>query len=125
LQNNYDSAIADEYYAIKYGPKNLGNYDVRAWARYERGDVSGAMEDCKKALEVYAPFYAAKEDKEWLDRTSLSMKGLQSFINGDFEKASQQWTRQVKEETDMSSLDKAYLQKWIEKAQAKLQEKKP
>jgi tetratricopeptide (TPR) repeat protein len=125
LQNHCDSAIADEYYAIKYDPKYPGNYEIRAWARYERGDVSGAMKDCKKALEIYAQYYAGGKDKERLDRASLNMEGLQSFINGDFEKASQQWTRRLKEKTNMSSIDKAYFQKWIKKAQAKLQEKKP
>ena len=124
LQNHCDSAIADEYFAIKYLPKDPSNYEARTWARYERGDVSGAMEDCKKALEIYAQIYAKKADKEWLDQVSLNMEGLQSFINGDFEKASQQWTRRLKEDPHMPSLDKAYLQKWIEKAQAKLQEKK-
>jgi tetratricopeptide (TPR) repeat protein len=124
FQSHFDSAIADEYLAIKYAPKNPGGYEARAWARYERGDISGANEDCKKALEIYAEWEVKANDKKWLELGFLSLEGLQNFINGNFEIAVQQWTGCLKEQ-DMMPSEKTYLQKWIEKAQAKLQEKKP
>lgn len=125
LQGHFGSAIADEYFAIKHNPESPWNYEVRAWARYELHDVSGATEDCKKALEIYGQLQAKEENKAWVAKDSLSVQGLQNYINGDFEKASQEWTAWLRAQPKVLSPFRTYLEKWTKKAQAQLKNKTP
>jgi len=86
------------------------------------------MEDCNKALEIYAKLRdGVKDPKKLTDLESdpLVVEGLQNFINVDYEKAIQLWTDALKNFQEPPPPVKIYLQKWIEKAQSKLKEKTP
>ncbi len=128
LQGQYGSAIADESLAIKYNPASLLGYEIRAFARFELHEASGASEDCQKALENIAQI--AKDGKDVDDELdSLLMKGLQNYIHGDFKTAVVQWSQAqdkndkivaAKEYPGLPLAAKAYLQQWLEKARVKL-----
>lgn len=124
IQNHFDSAIADAFFAIKFEPRHLFAYDTRAWARYERGDVSGAVEDCMKVTEIWDQF-RAKNPYLPLEPEDYTTSGLLCFINGDFGKAIENWNRFQNSNTNLPPPAQQFLQKWIKKAQAKLPEKKP
>lgn len=126
LQGYSGGAIADAYTAIKYHPDHLLAYEARAFARYQSNDKSGALEDCKKVLDIYAQKTTGENDsKESRDfeADSLLMKGLQDFINGDFDGATQLWEKTVNEFDKAPPPVKAFVQKWIDKAKAKLEMK--
>ncbi len=122
LQNHFDGAIADEFLAIKFYPKNPEPYQTRAWARYERGDISGATEDCKKALELWTNIFAEGRDKsDWAEYEMSN--GLLFFINGDFGKAAEKWDVSLKTNPEpLPAPMNKFIQSWIEKAKAKLHE---
>ena len=70
------------------------------------GDTAGAVEDCKKAMELLNP-----------DSAEASMdQGLLDFISGDYKKAVGDWEMTVQRGACSSD----YLQSWIEKAKSKL-----
>ncbi len=123
MQNHVDGAISDAFFAIKYNPKNLFAYDVQAWARYEREDVSGAVEDCMKVTEIWVQFRAQNPNLP-LESEDYTTSGLLCFINGDFGKAIENWNRFQNSNTNLPPSMRQFLQTWIEKAQAKLLEKK-
>lgn len=129
-QKHFDSAIADAYQAIRFSGANSDAfaYEVRAWARYGRGDVSGAAEDCRKVAEIDSkarakhPSSLPSEESEW--RTTA---GLLAFINGDFEQSVEKWNKfeEADINTNMPPALRDFLQSWIEEAKAKLAAAKP
>ena len=124
MQNHFSGAIADAFFAIKFEPKNVFAYDVRAWARYEQGDVSGAVEDCKKVAEIWSQMRVKNPDFP-PESENFTTGGLSFFIAGDFGKAVEEWNKFEHSNTNLPPSVQEFIHSWIEKAQAKLQEKKP
>ena len=130
LQGQFDKAINDALIALKYNPKYTEAYVTLAWARFERGDVTGAMEACTKAQKIASAF--TNDDLGELNYQQGELKisaGLLNFINGDFTKAADDWGTSIKlidgaSGGHMPPLFRAFLQSWIEKARAKQREAK-
>jgi tetratricopeptide (TPR) repeat protein len=121
-QGHFDRAIADAFVATKYDPKNMDAYQIIAWARYERGDVSGASEACDKCIEIWNKAGTlqihSSEYEHWIS------EGLASFISGDFQKAAEDWNASIKSSDEENGghtppLFRAFLYSWIEKAKTK------
>jgi hypothetical protein len=76
-----------------------------------KGDDAGAIMDCKQAVELNGTnvFFVAYD------------QGLIDFINGDYKGAIVFWQKVIEHDSTL----KLELQPWIEKAQAKLQNKTP
>ena len=115
LQGRSDSAIADAFLALKFNPKNTDAWETLAWARFERGDVSGSAEACEKELEVGAKL-AAVNELAYPKAQSLIPAGLLCFINGDFSKAADDWSDSISLNKKMPAPLRSFLQSWIEKA---------
>jgi tetratricopeptide (TPR) repeat protein/membrane protease YdiL (CAAX protease family) len=109
LEGDFDSSITDATRSIQLDPNVGYAYGTRGWARYAQGDISGATEDCKKAIELFQQGSAP----DFYDQ------GLLDFIAGNYEKAISVWQKAIQKDITL----KSELQPWIEKAQAKLQEK--
>lgn len=134
LQGNYGGAIADSYVSIKHYPEQAFPFEIRAWARYELNDVSGATEDCKQALKIYDEKRSKEGDAKKLaelDLESALDAGLQDYINGDFADAAKKWESWLNGVESFLPLGqkiapatRSYFQKWLNKAQAQLKEKK-
>ena len=105
-KKDYDGAVADATQAISLDSKHPSGYGTRAWARYSKGDIAGAAEDCKKAVELF------KADSA----LGAYNQGLLDFINADYEKAIASWESSIRQDATW----KPELQPWIEKAKAKL-----
>ena len=110
-KNDFNTAIADATHSIQLDSTNGYAYGTRGWARYGKGDVAGAVEDCKKAIELSRP----NSSEVYCDQ------GLLNFINDDYEKAIASWEKAIVQDAAL----KQELQPWLDKAKAKLQEKKP
>jgi tetratricopeptide (TPR) repeat protein len=103
MTSDFASSITDATRSIHLDP-NLGDaYGTRAWARFRNGDISGAVEDGKNAIQL------AKRDSGEFFRD----EGLLDFIAGDYKKAITDWKNAIGEDPDF----KKELQPWIEKAQ--------
>lgn len=99
----YYPATADAARAMGYVYTNGFAYSTRAWARFGRNDISGAIEDCKTAMKYN------QDEPELLSRD----RGLLCFITKDYENAIVSWNRAV----ELSRQEYlAELQPWIAKA---------
>jgi tetratricopeptide (TPR) repeat protein len=110
IKKDFDSSISDANHAIQLDPQNGDAFGTRGWARYCKGDVPGAVEDCKAAVKFHQP----NSTEYFFDQ------GMLDFIAGDYEKAIVGWQKAI----HLNASLKSELQPWIDKAQAKLQEKK-
>jgi tetratricopeptide (TPR) repeat protein len=126
LKSRFESAIEDEYLAIKFEPRTAYGYQMRAFARCETEDKSGALEDCKTALSLYAKQElrwqtnnVGKEVPKELKNVSLLVQGLQNYIGGNYETAAALWRQLLDGEDELPEPWKAYIEKWIERAKAK------
>lgn len=130
LDGGSSAAIADAYVAIKHFPDQAFSYEIRAWARCELNDVSGATEDCRQALKIIDKSRPKESDvnkfAEWEMESSL-MTGLQAYINDDFAGAVNRWSIFVNEaeknlvpNKKIPLVAEKYFQKWLDKAQEKL-----
>ena len=105
MKRDFDSAISDATRAISLESKTGYFYGTRGWSRYGKGDVAGALEDCKKAVELEGVnSLDAAGDQEMID-----------FIKGDYKKAVESWQRAIQHDASVQR----ELQPWIEKAKAK------
>jgi tetratricopeptide (TPR) repeat protein len=110
-KQDFPAAVDDATHSIQINSTNGYAYGTRGWARYGSGNVVGAVEDCKKAIELSKP-----------DSSETAYdQGLLDFVNGDYEKAVASWQKVIAQDPTL----KLGLQSWIEKAQAKLQNKIP
>ncbi|MES1180544.1 MAG: tetratricopeptide repeat protein, partial [Verrucomicrobiota bacterium] len=112
---NFDGALADAMQAIKLDPKNAEAYSVRGQVRYNKDDIPGAIADFEKVIELNA------ENWQLLSFKSFN-QGWIGFAKGDYEKAIGSWNQSIEKDAGWWRWQ---LQPWIEKAQAKLQGKKP
>lgn len=135
LGGRYGSAIADANVAIKHFPEESFPFEIRAWARYELNDVTGADADCKEAVKIFALKRSKTGTKEALanlEFETLTIMGLQDYINGDFEHATQKWSvwldgvdeilKKDGSPHTLSPVTRSYFQKWQQKARAKWKE---
>jgi tetratricopeptide (TPR) repeat protein len=105
LKRDFDSAISDATRAISLESKTGYFYGTRGWSRYGKGDVAGALEDCKKAVEL--------ESVNSLD--AAGDQGMIYFMTGEYKKAVGSWQRAIQHDASAER----ELQPWIEKAKAK------
>jgi tetratricopeptide (TPR) repeat protein len=112
---NFDGALTDAMQAIKLDPKNAEAYSVRGQVRYNKGDIPGAIADFEKVIELNAENWQLPSFKSF-------NQGWIDFAKGDYEKAISSWNQSIEKDIGWWQ---GQLQPWIEKAQAKLQEKRP
>ena len=134
LDGSSSAAIADAYIAIKHFPDQAFSYEIRAWARCELNDLFGATEDCRQALKIYDKRRSKLTDAKALAELEMESSlaaGLQAYINDDYAGAVERWSVFVNEaeknlvpNKKIPLVAEKYFQKWLDKAQEKLNVKK-
>jgi hypothetical protein len=123
LQGRFQSAIGDEYFSIKYAPYEPFGYEFRAFARCETEDNSGALEDCTNAMEIYKKWEVdsrkSEPDDHSIQIVSFAVLGLQNFIGGNYEAATNFWTQFLDGTKKLPNPTTTYIEKWIERTKAK------
>ena len=108
---DYNKAIE-----LKSDASVLFAYNNRAWARFAKGDITGALEDCKccvKFKEVDTSLFFPNGSVKLFH--ICESEGMIAFINGDYPKAVVSWEKALQ----FNPVAKPSLQPWIEKAKAK------
>jgi tetratricopeptide (TPR) repeat protein len=107
MKNDFDKAIRDATQAIQLDTKSYDAYDTRAWARYGKGDVAKALEDCQQAVKLIG---TNSDEAAW-------DQGLMNFINSSYAQAVDSWQKAIQYDPSAQRV----LQPWINKARAKLE----
>ena len=123
LQNKDDAALADATQVIKWNPQYTSGYELRAWARFGRGDAAGARDDVLRVTGMWVESIREKPvDNLVFYRPDFELTlGLQAYLNQDYPKAADAWNNQLVLLPQCPAPFRKFIQSWIEKAQAQQQ----